>query len=225
MRFFRYLNIGMHLRRPQDMETPQTPNANQEVKSWFQKNKLNLIFVGVLLATNLITYLVKSYQIGQLKDKANVENVQKGEFALQLATHSNERVAQALTKPLVWAVKNEMIRGNKEMLDNFLTTVVQDSDLELIVIVDMQGTVYLSTDKKYEGKFVLDVLPTVPQRPLKAETFGATALEAAAVSPILGDTEQLGFIYFTTSAPAKTTELVKSIRANSFADPDAEATK
>ena len=38
-------------------------------------------------------------------------------------------------------------------------------------------------------------------------------------------TEQLGFIYFTTSAPAKTTELVKSIRANTFADPEAEATK
>jgi hypothetical protein len=203
------------------METTETPNANLEVKSWFQKNKIYLIFGGILLLTNLGTYWFKSYQMGQLRDKVNMENTQKGEYGLQLAQHSNERVAEALIKPLVWAVKNEMIRGNKEMLDNFLTSVVQNSDLDMIVIVDMTGTIYLSTDKKYEGKSVMEVLPTIPQRPLQAETFGATPLEAAAVSPILGDTEQLGFIYFTTTAPAKTNELVKLIRENSFAEPEA----
>jgi hypothetical protein len=204
------------------MENTETPGANQEVKSWFQKNKLYLFFAAVLLVSNLGLYLFKSYQIGHLKDQFNTTLAAKGESALQLAQHSNERVAEALTKPLVWGVKNEMMRGNKELLDNFLTSVVQDSDLELIVIVDMQGIIYLATDKKYEGKFVLDVLPAIPQRPLKAEVIGGTPNEAAAVSPILGETEQLGFIYYTTVATDKTRELVKAIKENPYAEAEAE---
>lgn len=202
------------------MENTESTSANQEVKSWFVKNRIYLFFAGVMLVSNLGIYWFKSYQIGQVKDRANLEITTKGDLAMQFATHSNERVAQALIKPLVWAVKNEMVRGNKEMLDNFLTSVVQDTDLDLIVVVDMTGTIYLSTDKKYEGKSVLEVLPTIPQRPLKAETFGGNAQEAAAVSPILGDTEQLGFIYFKTSAPAQTNTLVKNIRENVFAEPE-----
>lgn len=203
------------------METTESPNPNQEVKSWFQKNRLKLFAGAIFLLTVLSVYFYQRYQMGKLRDQFNNAVMEKGELALQLAQHSNERLAEGMVKPLVWAIKSEMVRGNKEGIDRFITSIVQDSDLELIVIVDMTGMVYLSTDKKYEGKSVIEVLPTMPRDVLKAGVHTASPEEVVATAPILGDTQQLGVLYFTGKATRKMQDLVQELRKNPFAEPDA----
>ena len=201
------------------METPTTTSPNAEVNSWFAKNKLYLIFAGLFIISNLGIYFYQKYQQSKLRDQFNQEMVHKADLATQFAQHSNERLADALVKPLVWGIRGEMMRGNTELVNHFLTTVVQSTDIKLIAVVDMTGTVMISTDKQYEGKPVTEVLPTMPKETLKAGVQSASPEKMVATAPILGETEQLGVLYFEGVAGQKGTELLKALRENPFAEP------
>lgn len=206
------------------METSTTanPEPNAEVKSWFQKNKV-WIFIGALfVVSNLGIYFYQSFRMSKLRSAFNQEMETKGNLASQFAQYNNERFATALIKPLAWGIRGEMMRGNKELVDVFLQSVVQETDLDLIAVVDMTGMVYLSTDKKYENQPVMEVIPTMPKEVVKIGIQTSSPDKVVATAPIMGDVTQLGVLYFEATSEPSFRDQLQALKSNPFADPKSE---
>lgn len=202
--------------------TPTTTSPNAEVKSWFQKNKLWLFIAALFLVSNLGIYFFQAYRMGNLRKEFGKEMENKSDLASQFAQYNNERFATALIKPLAWGIRGEMMRGNKELVDQFLTSVVQETDLDLIAVVDMAGMVYLSTDKKYENKPVLEVIPTMPREVVKIGIQTSSPDKVVATSPIMGDVSQLGVLYFEANSEPAFLNRLKALKTNPFAEPESD---
>ncbi|HHG83163.1 MAG TPA: hypothetical protein ENJ82_00310, partial [Bacteroidetes bacterium] len=137
-------------------DNASTPNQKP---GWFAKNRIWL-FIAVLFAiTNSGIYFYQKYLQDSQKEEFAELLDNKGKLGSELVALKNAEAVQILSKTLVWGVRAEMMRGNKELIDQFLIEMVQQTDADLVIIEDSNGVIYLSTDKKYENQRVTDILP------------------------------------------------------------------
>ena len=65
---------------------------------------------------------------------------------------NNQMMLRLLCKPLVWSIRSEMLRGNMEQVNLLISDLVKEKNFLYIHLVDSQGKVFLSTNKKMEGQ-------------------------------------------------------------------------
>jgi len=83
---------------------------------------------------------------GNMKRKAVVEAA-----TIQLQD-TNKSMLKLFCKPLVWNVRSEMLRGNMEQVNLLISDLVKENHFQFIYLVDLNGKVMLSTNKKMEGQ-------------------------------------------------------------------------
>lgn len=140
------------------------PTADQQAKGFFAKNKVTFILLLVLALSNAGIYFFQNSKLNQLKTSIEEKQQEKVAQVNGLLTYRTETSTQALGKAITFATGPEMASNDKQRLNLFFIDMVQNTEAELISVVDSIGMIYLSTDKNYEGKSVLDVLPALPGR-------------------------------------------------------------
>ena len=105
------------------------------------------LFTAIIcgLIAVVLMYFAKDFE-GNLAKKAVVE---AASVELQ---DNNEVMLKLVCKPLVWSIRSEMLRGNIEQVDLLITDLVKEKSVLYIHLVDTDGNVTLSTDKKMEGR-------------------------------------------------------------------------
>lgn len=63
------------------------------------------------------------------------------------------------TKSLVWAVRSELVRENYEQVGQYFNQFVKAPQVETVTLIRPDGTVWLSSDKKSEGKDFVGPVP------------------------------------------------------------------
>ena len=58
----------------------------------------------------------------------------------------------ALSKPLIWSIRAEMLKGNLEQVNIYVKDIVKEKNFQVLQIIDPDGKGILSTNKKVEGK-------------------------------------------------------------------------
>lgn len=189
------------------------PTVGQEAKGWFGRHRVTIILTVVLVLGNLGTYLYQNHKQQKQRDAYAEELQSRGQEMAALVELRNAQQVQALGKALANSVRAEMIRGNKEQLNQFLIEMVQQSEVQTVMVVDSVGIVYLSTDKQYENKFILDVIPTVPRvvsEPIVVEVSEQDALYAA---PINALNHQIATMVMQYTVGRKTQEVLKKVKS------------
>ncbi|MEA2041510.1 MAG: hypothetical protein U9N85_03020 [Bacteroidota bacterium] len=157
--------------------------------------KFWLISVGILVLALIITIWVEESQKNNLREDA-VSNMKS------LKTYYDKEVRRStksqltvFSKSFVWALRSEILRDNLEQAKIYLNQLVKEEQFELIVFVDSDGKILLSTQKKIEDK------------PF-TEFYDAAYLESDEIvinyksskyfvsAPVMGFSNKLGLIYF-----------------------------
>lgn len=120
----------------------------------FIKNNPALITAIIGLIAVVAVYFWKDIQ-GR-KQKAAVENM----ASQQLLQNSNEML-RLLSKPLVWSIRSEMLRGNMEQVNIFAKDLIKEKNFQFIHLIDPGGKIILSTDKKLEGQMAIGMFDPV----------------------------------------------------------------
>lgn len=69
----------------------------------------------------------------------------------QIIKNRDELSLKLLMKPLVWAIRAEMLRDNMEQVNQYAYNMVKEKNFELVMIVSTTGEIISATDKKLEG--------------------------------------------------------------------------
>jgi uncharacterized protein (UPF0333 family) len=186
---------------------------NSKPKGWARKNAALLVLIFVLVVSNLANYFYHQNQ-RKVDRKEFQEVVHKvADDSEDLLQHRVKTMAETVSSALTNGIKAEMIRGNYEQLNTFLVDMVQKTELDLVAIADTIGIIIISTDKKYEGQRVKEVLPSID---LKVERPMILVAEVGGVKltgPIMAADHRLGTLYITFKTDRETIAILDNIDA------------
>lgn len=105
---------------------------------------------------------------------------------------ANRDMLMLLSRPMVWSIRAEMLRGNNEQIDLFISDMVRERNFRNILITNNSGEIILSTNKMQEGQqadqYVNVELLSAENSLVEADEHGNLILAA----PILGFDKRLG---------------------------------
>ncbi|HEX2900890.1 MAG TPA: hypothetical protein VHS96_14300, partial [Bacteroidia bacterium] len=100
---------------------PETPPAlTSTAPSFFQKNKIWFIVIGIFLLSIGSVYFYQRFQRNRLLKACHEALDKKVKTAEAMAIRYNEEMATNLCRAIVWGVRGEMQRGNKGEIDLFM---------------------------------------------------------------------------------------------------------
>jgi hypothetical protein len=178
------------LRQPAFSGSSKTSgNETSKPKGGFIKKNPVLFTVLVALLVIVVVFFWKDIQGKKVKrDVVRTANE-------QLLQNNHEMLA-LLCKPFVWSVRAEMMRGNLEQVDLFMSDLVKERNFRYIHLVEPGGNVLLSTNKRLEGQNAGDEIEAswLTADSIMVEDLGETTVVAA---PVMGFDRRLATIIFT----------------------------
>ena len=112
--------------------------------SFIKKNPVVFTIIIGLIAI-LIVYFWKDYQAGK-----QVELI-KNNATVQLRENNTEML-KLLSKPLIWSIRSEMLRGNLEQVNIYTNDMVKEKNFQFIYLISPADSMLISTDKKFQGQ-------------------------------------------------------------------------
>lgn len=106
-------------------------------------------------------------------------------------------------EPFGWAIRNELLNGNIEKINQYLAHFVKEPKVKQILIMDKEGIIIASTDKKLEEQAFATVYPTYT---LDLEYLNIMEIEGEfyIFQPVMGFNERLGTIFITFAPETET---------------------
>lgn len=173
---------------PKNVDTPYTETEATKKKTggFFKRYPSVLIFI-IALFIIVGVYFWKDMQI--VKQKAAIE-----EQATAQMEQTFQDMLKLMSKPLIWSVRSEMLRGNLEQVNIFTADLVKEKNFQYIHVIDMDGKIIISTDKKQEGQ---SALSTFDNRILQTDSVQVYKIDAdmlTLVAPVMGYDKRLATI-------------------------------
>lgn len=165
----------------------------QKTMSFIRKNPvLTTALIGILAV--VAVYFWKDIQ-GK-KQKAAIE-----EMAVAQLNQNSSSMLRLMAKPLVWSIRAEMLRGNMEQVNIFTSDLVKEKHFQFIHLIDPEGKIILSTDKKMEGQAVGNMF-----EPALLKTDSVTVVTGnqgmlTLAAPVMGFDKELAVIVLNYAAP------------------------
>jgi hypothetical protein len=128
--------------------------------------------------------------------KARAELTQR---AAQVIGEQNGSFLRLASIPLVWAVRSEMLRGNLDQVDQYLTLFVKEPGMKEIIVAGPDGVGLVATNKKREGATVAGLFP--PEF-LKSNLTTLSTLangDLVVAAPVMGLNSRLGTLILVSS--------------------------
>lgn len=180
-------------------------------QTWFRKNLIWILLLAGLVVGNLATYFVQKARGNAIRVEMTHQMEDLASSSDALMRHQNAEHIKAAGKALTYVARAEMQRGNKEQLDLFLVDMVQQTEIEMVSIIDSAGKVFLSTNKKYQGKYVSEVLPSIPPVVNRPQVLENTTRKATFASPVMANDRRIGFLIMEIAANNRTQKLLDAI--------------
>lgn len=160
------------------------------------KNKKTiLILIGVALLLLLILWIWKAMEIKGLQKSFSKSKVELHEKASEKLVQNNEMHLKLLAKPMIWALRSEMMQGNLNQVNLYLNDLVKEKNFQSIAVANEKGKIISSTNKKEEDKLFSTISKDVylTSNETTIENEGDSIL--IMTSPIMGFNNRLGTLY------------------------------
>ncbi|WP_394808725.1 hypothetical protein [Nitrosomonas sp.] len=156
--------------------------------------KYAVMLVGVIVVIFVWKTIAVSKVESDMAKKLEGERVlitqQAREYADQQYTKEEERFGQVLS----WAVRGELIRQNIDQIDQYLSEIVKMKDTERVVLIDDDGQLLVSTDKRLEETKGVELFPkeilSLQKITVKSDVEGKKIL----VAPVMGLNKKIATI-------------------------------
>jgi hypothetical protein len=179
--------------------------SNTTSLSAANNNKRNiLILVIVALVLLAIVWLWKTLEISHVKKQAETEKQTIKTQAQSNIMQAHEAHLMLLTKPMVWALRTEMMQGNLGQVNLYLSDMVKEKNIQRIVIADPKGRIIASTNKKDEGQPFANIGPGLNINANATTVVHAGDSVLTATSPIMGFNNRLGTLLIKYNVPKTT---------------------
>lgn len=182
-------------------ETPETIEESKPRRLWETVAVKKSSFMGLVKKHPTIAALLLgliAIFIVILKKNAEITS-QKAlitkQAEAQIETHQAE-LLKLIAKPMVWSIRAEMLRMNLEQVNLLISEIVKEGNFIYIHIIQPDGNVLLSTNKKLEGQ---QIGTAFEESLLKVEAPFVTyqdEKEYLVVAPIMGIDSRLGILVF-----------------------------
>ena len=190
-------DINPH-KNPQDLDQnfKTTHNLDQHSQRPGQASKKLLITIGVALLLLITVWIWKSIEISNIRSKAASDYQALKEQAIKGIVSSKEEQLKLLTKPYVWAVRTEMMKGNINQINLYALDLIKEKNFQRIAIANDSGIIVSSTDKKDEGQSFTTIgdATALTNNDTLVENIGDSML--IVTSPIMGFNKRLGTLFF-----------------------------
>jgi len=149
---------------------------------------------ALLILALIGTYVWKDVAVSRAK--ANIADRAAGEI-----TRHNLSYLRLVAVPLVWMVREEMMKGNYDQINQYLARFVREPNMKEVLVVRPDGKVAAATNKKREGGPAKDLFP--PET-LQADTITVTTRPDGmfiVAAPVMGLNERLGVLILVAAPP------------------------
>lgn len=128
-------------------------DENSDDKNVKKKRFLGRFFKKHPVTASIICGLILAALVYGWKEiESNIERRADYRVASERMDSDNEIMLKMVCKPLVWNIRSEMLRGDMNQIDLFITDFVKTKNMQFIMLVESGGLVQLSTDKSKQGK-------------------------------------------------------------------------
>ena len=159
----------------------QIANKSFIVTHW----RLIIILLLILVVAGM--YVWKNIEVNSVR-------TQLTESANRIIAEQNRSNLRLVAVPLVWAVRSEMIRGNYDQINQYLSQFVKEQNMKEIVIAKPDGTIVLATNKKLEGASVTGGFPASVLQEDKMTISSLDNGDFMVVSPVMGLSAKVGVL-------------------------------
>ncbi|WP_454802803.1 hypothetical protein [Mucilaginibacter phyllosphaerae] len=181
------------------METYK-PNSESHLVPTSKNKKPILIIVVIALALVAAIWGWKSIELNKLQAKSDTEKAALISKANQQLMQSHSEHLRLLAKPFVWALRTEMLQGNFNQVNLYLSDMVKEANVQQIIIANDKGLVVASTNKKDEKQpfSVIAKGVDISSNDIKVDTNGKVIMMT---SPIMGFNNRLGTLLIKYAVP------------------------
>ncbi len=151
----------------------------------FMKKHSVLTTILISLIIIFIVYLVLDF-------RATRENKRIIETATTEIEQMNRSMLTLLSKPLVWSIRAEMLRGNDEQIALLIADMVKERNFQNIFIINTDGQIIISTNKRQEGLQASEVIPANLLNAENAIVEEDQNYNLIMIAPIMGFDQKLG---------------------------------
>ncbi len=172
------------------------PNPNK--KFWV------LLLITLILLAGM--YFWKQIEVSKAKRDAEKE-IEANELRVRHSViNAHEEHLKLLAKPIVWAIRSEIMTGNTGQVSLYSNELVKEKGFQQITIVDDKGTIVSATDKKNEGLSFSAIGKTalLHSNITIVENIGDTAFIVS--SPVMGFNSRLGTLIMSYKIPVQVTK-------------------
>jgi hypothetical protein len=177
---------------------------NTSVPRVATRERKALLMMGVAAIVLLAgLWIWKSVEINQVRKKAEMEKQAIKVAAKNQLMQAHDLHLQLLAKPMIWALRTEMMQGNIGQVNLYLSDMVKEKNIQRVLIADTKGKVVASTNKKDEGQLFSSIesgtelnISTTMIKNTKDSVLTMT-------SPIMGFNNRLGTFLIRYSVPQK----------------------
>ena len=171
--------------------TQQSASKAQAVKN----RKTLLIIIGIALLLLLILWVWKAIEIKGLKKDFEASKVELHEKASKKIISNNELHLKLLAKPMIWALRTEIMQGNWNQVNLYLNDLVKENSFQSIAVANEEGIIVASTNKKDEEMPFTSISKAeyLTSNETSVENQGDSVL--IMTSPIMGFNNRLGTLY------------------------------
>ena len=173
-----------------------TENSNEVSEPNTIKTKLT--FWGFIKKhptfTTIIVALLSIGAVILYKDASHAKwQKEMTEKASNQLFNTQEDLIKLVAKPLVWNIRAEMLRNNMEQVSILMTDMVRDNTIQYVHLIDTNGLVLLSTNKKLEGQIITNEFDSSLLKTTEPTTLVIENIVQVA-APVMGVDRQLGVL-------------------------------
>jgi hypothetical protein len=163
--------------------------------------KYVLALVGIVVIIFAWKFIAVSKAESDMAKKLGNERLlitqQAREYADKQYIREEERFGQILS----WAVRGELIRNNIDQIDQYLNEIVKMRDTERVVLVNEEGQLIVSTDKRLEETKGTEIFPkeilSLQKITIKSDVDGSKLL----VVPVMGLNKKIATVIISYKLP------------------------
>lgn len=138
------------------------------------------------LVTGLASYFYKDYQLNNFKKDVVIK-------VDSVIAQENKRLLIAISKPLVFASRADLLRNKIDEINILFADLVKGNNILSIDLINIDGNVLASTNKKLEGsKAPANLIKFLEENQAKIYPLNDSIFTVAA--PVMGYNSKLGVI-------------------------------
>lgn len=108
--------------------------------------------IAISLIAIVIVYFWQDFTAG--REQKRIINA-----ATEKVEQNNTDMLMLFSRPMVWSIRAEMLRGNHENIDLLISDMVREKDFSNIFVANSAGEIIVSTNKRQEGQPAADHIP------------------------------------------------------------------